>query len=169
MVAMALWIISVIDALTTIMQPPGLFSGKFYLATLMISIGGPVIFFIYQGIKNKKRKKDFIIVEKVASKFELQREREIRKILQNNPEFATHCYECIHFDSNLLYCSRKRSERIYDHRLKEMTINNRKFCLYWELPAPHYSPGVYPDALPPQTQETELPSRLLPAERPLNS
>ena len=90
---------------------------------------GEVVIPALMGLEKKKKIKE---VEEESAPFEAQQENKIRKALEENPEFATHCYECIHFNPDLLHCSKKLSKKISYQRIKEITINGKTYCLYHE-------------------------------------
>jgi hypothetical protein len=130
--AMGLWIVAIIDFLSSNFRPPGLFDGKFFFAILILTIIAPVIYYIYDFSARSTKQKKIRTVEETAAILEPKREQEIRKRAAEDPEFATLCYQCIHFNSHLLHCARKLSDDVSYQRVKEITINNRKYCLYWE-------------------------------------
>jgi len=127
----AIWFIALID-LATQLKPPGLFHGKLFLATLIITVVGSFTFLIGRSILAKQKRIKINRVKDEASWFEPAREREIRRLVELDPTFTTHCYECIYFNPDLLCCRRKMSADISHNRVKEIKINNIVYCLYWE-------------------------------------
>jgi len=128
----AVWFVAFIDILSTAVKPPGLMNGKFFTVTLILTVAAPVVYYVYSTVKAKKEKKETRLMEEEAALFEPRREQEIRRILAENPEFVTLCYQCIHFDPRLRHCAKALSDDIAYKRVKEVRINNRKYCLYWE-------------------------------------
>lgn len=123
---MALWIFGIMDLFYRV--TPG---GKSFYVILTLNIGGLVGFLIYKYRKDETTRKKTEQVEKEAAISEPEREKEIRRIYEQNPEFATHCYECQYYLPDLQQCGRKLAKDVADRRLKEIYIGKRKFCLYW--------------------------------------
>ena len=126
MLVLGAWAGAALDIIT------GVFNGLWVLITLIFTA---LVLLAYYGIPaliGLEKKKKIKAIEEEAVLFDAQREKEIRKILEENPQFATHCYECIHFNPDLLHCARKLSKKISYQRVKEITINGKNYCLYWE-------------------------------------
>jgi hypothetical protein len=109
--------------------------GKWFQVTLILTILAPLAYYVYDFSTRSNKQKKLKAVEQAAALFEPRREQEIRKILEINPEFVTLCYECIHFNHHLRHCARQLSDDVSYQRVKEVRINNRQYCLYWEATA----------------------------------
>ncbi|MCP5103021.1 MAG: hypothetical protein GY950_06570 [bacterium] len=127
----ALWVLALFDLLASI-RPPGLFNGKLFIVTAVGTAVGLLYFLINRYVKDTTTLKKTKAVEKHAAEFEPMRESEIYEILEKNPGFNTFCYECKHFNPDLQHCSRNLSDDISKQRIKDVYINNRKYCLYFE-------------------------------------
>ncbi|MEN8152744.1 MAG: hypothetical protein ABFR75_01865 [Acidobacteriota bacterium] len=113
-----------IDIASNILNPPGYFNLWVTKITVLILVPS-IIIYIKKNFKKLKKLKQ---MEKEAPEFEKNREYEIRKILEGNADFSTFCYECKWFNSDLKGC---RRDPVYE-RIKEISIKNKKYCLYWE-------------------------------------
>lgn len=131
MVFAAAWFIALIDIIASAFGSGGVMGGKWFYATLILTILAPVAYYAYDFSTRSTKKKKLKAVEQKAALFEPQREKEIRRILEVNPEFVTLCYECIHFNPELRVCARKFSKDVSYQRVKEVKINNKSYCLYW--------------------------------------
>jgi hypothetical protein len=129
---MGAWLVALIDILSTSFKPPGLFDGKFFTLILILTLIAPVVYYVYDYWTRTTKRNKINTVEETAAILEPKREQEIRKRVAENPEFATLCYQCIHFNPHLLHCARKLSDDVSYQRIREISINNRKYCLYWE-------------------------------------
>jgi len=129
--ALAVWVLALIDLYAS-GRGSGLLNGKLFNITVVVTAVGFLYLLFYKYFKEKFTLKKIKAVEEHAALFEPKREEEIWKLYEENPEFATHCYECIHFNPEKKYCSRKLSNDITQQRVKEVRIDNRHFCLYWE-------------------------------------
>ncbi len=105
--------------------------GRWFYATLILTILVPVAYYVYDFTTRSKNKKKTKVVEQKAALFEPKREKEIRRTLEVNPEFVTLCYQCIYFNFELRVCTRKFSDDVSYQRVKEVKINNKSYCLYW--------------------------------------
>jgi uncharacterized membrane protein YuzA (DUF378 family) len=130
-VVLAVWVLALFDLFASI-RGLGFFNGKLFNITVGLTAVGFLYFLFHKYFKEKSTLEKIKAVEEHAALFESKREEEIRKLYEENPEFTTHCYECIHFDPDKQYCSRKLSDDITQQRVKEVRIGNRQFCLYWE-------------------------------------
>ncbi|MCP5050235.1 MAG: hypothetical protein GY940_23920 [bacterium] len=128
---MAMWFVALIDLLTS-MFGSGAFGGKVFSAALIITIVSPIVYFIVDSTRSSKTKKKVRIASETADVFETRREKEVRDMLYRDPEFTTHCYKCVHFNPDLLVCKKKFSQDIDYKRIKEIKINDRLYCLYWD-------------------------------------
>jgi hypothetical protein len=131
MAAIGAWIVAIVDFLSSNFRPPGLFNGRFFFFILILTLISPVIYYVYDYWTRSQKHIKIKTVEETAALLEPKREQEIREKVAEDPEFATLCYQCIHFNSHLLHCKRKLSDDVSYQRVKEITINNRKYCLYW--------------------------------------
>lgn len=129
--AAAVWVFAIFDLITNI-RPPGLFNGKLFLVTAVATGVGVLYFLISRYKKDRDVRLKTKAVEEHIANFEPKREAEIREILETNPGFNTFCYECKHYNPDLQHCSRDLSDDITRQRIKEIYINSRKYCLYWE-------------------------------------
>ena len=127
---LGVWIFAIFDLIANI-RPPGLFNGKLFLITAVGTAIGGFYYLFRRYFKDLDHRRKTKMVDEHSAVFEPKREEEIRAILEDNPSFATLCYECIHFNPDLLHCNRDLSEDISNQRIKEIYINNRKYCLYW--------------------------------------
>ena len=129
--AAAVWVLALFDFISDI-RPPGLFNGKLFLVTAVVTVVGGLYFLINRYYKDLDFRKKTKSVEKHIADFEPKREEEIREILETNPGFLTLCYQCKHYNPDLEHCSRNLTEDITQQRLKEVKINDRQYCLYWK-------------------------------------
>jgi hypothetical protein len=127
---LALWVFAIFDLIANI-RPPGLFNGRLFLFTAAATAVGGLYYLFRMYYKDLDRRRKTKMVDEHSAAFEPKREEEIREILEKNPGFTTLCYECIHFNPDLLHCNRDLSEDITRQRIKEIFINGRKYCLYW--------------------------------------
>ena len=132
-ISIGIWGVAFLDGFTN-----GVLNGWFFIITLILSAIGflTFIFFKYYSDVNKRKKTK--AAEAEALEFEPQREAEIRKQIEENPEFVTLCYECRHYDHNHRHCSRNMTLDITKQRLKEIRIGYTKYCLYWEIPSEEF-------------------------------
>lgn len=126
------WVVALIDAFGTAFGSSGILNGRWFQVTLILTILAPVSYFVYSKIITTKKQKTLKALEEEAALFEPRREQEIKEILEENLEFLTLCYTCIHFNPNLRHCARLLSDDVSYQRVKEVKINGRKYCLYWE-------------------------------------
>jgi hypothetical protein len=124
------WFIAIFD-LFTASQPGALFGGKWFKATVTLTVISPILYFLGRTIFAAGMRKELRKMEESTARYEARREREIRRILEKDPEFATHCYECIFIKDNTLSCSRPLARKAADQRVKEIPIGEREYCLYW--------------------------------------
>ncbi len=129
---MAAWVVAIIDMFASAFGSPGVLGGTWFYTTLILTILAVVVYYVHDFSTRSNKQKKTKVVEQKAALFEPRREREIRKILEVNPDFVTLCYECIHFNPQLLVCARQFSDNVSYQRVKEVRINNRSYCLYWE-------------------------------------
>lgn len=132
-----IFFINFIDIASNIANPPGYFNLWVFKITLLILIPY-IIIFIYKNFKKLNKLKK---IEKEAPEFEKNREYEIRRILENDSSFTTFCFECIYFKESTKGCGR---DPVFE-RIKEISINNKKYCLYWEKAFLKYHPGDNPE------------------------
>lgn len=103
------------------------FGGNVIKMFVIVTILGIIGLIVYKAASKQKNKQRTKVVEAKAAIFEPKAEGEIRRKIAKNPEFATLCYECVHFNHEKLHCFRKMA----DERVKEVRINDKKYCLYW--------------------------------------
>jgi hypothetical protein len=139
---LSIWAVAIIDAFTYALKPPGLSNGIVFKIVFLFTALGVVGYLVYKYTTDKKKEKEIKSVEAEAPVFEAEREEEIRRTLQENPGFNTLCYRCIHFNDHLRHCAKILSEDIAYKRVKEVRINNRKYCLYFQE---NQSPGYEDD------------------------
>lgn len=130
-VIIAAWFVALIDAISSAIKPPGLANGWIFKLTIAGTFIGFVILAIVQYILNKRNRIQTKTMEEEAAVFEPMRENQIHEILKEDPDFHTHCYQCLHFDHDITGCKKLLSKDISYRRLKEIRINNKKYCLYW--------------------------------------
>ncbi len=159
MAGMAIWIAAIFDAL----NPNGLFRGILFKYTAIGSGVGLLfyIFFIFFKEKAVERKEKNVAEE--AAVFEPKREEEIRAILRDNPHFATHCYQCKHFNEDLRHCSKEFSKDLKTQRVKEVRIGSQSYCLYWEQSSQNYAG---PEGMANAWGDTEPEENLPPDQEP---
>lgn len=126
----AVWVLAIFDFIANI-RPPGLFNGKLFLVTAVATVVGGFYYLFRMYYKDLDHRRKTKMVEEHSAVFEPKREEEIREMIEQNPAFATLCYECIFFNPDLLHCNRDLSEDITRQRIKDIYINGRKYCLYW--------------------------------------
>jgi len=113
-----------LDIVSYIVNRPGYF--HLWPLKIAVLIGIPyIIRVIYKNFQTLNKIKK---VEMEAPVIERNREKEIIEIIRTEPDCATFCFECTYFDENLKAC---RRDRLYE-RVREISIGNRKYCLYWE-------------------------------------
>jgi hypothetical protein len=134
-VFMAAWFVAIIDIFASAFGSSGVMGGKWFYIMLILTILVPVAYYVYDFSTRSNKQKKIKEVEQKAALFEPIREKEIRRILEANPEFVTLCYECIHFNPELRVCARQFSDDVSYQRLKEVKINNKSYCLYWQSPS----------------------------------
>ncbi len=123
---LALGYVAYIDSMS------GAYKGKVAIVYYIIIFSGLFGTVLFHYLKEKRKEAQTREMELNASLFEPQREKEIRELLLTYPDFKTHCYECIHFNSTLKSCEKQISQSISYKRLKEVKINDKSYCLYWE-------------------------------------
>lgn len=102
--------------------------GYFHLWPLRIFVVTGIPFIIKIIYKNFHTLNKIKKVESEAPVYEKKRKEEILDIIKSDPEFTTFCYQCVYFNEDKKAC---RRDRIYE-RVKEISVGNRKYCLYWE-------------------------------------
>ena len=131
MIVMGVWVVAILDGLTA----GGLAGGKIFFWALGLTVAIPVAYaiglYIFQTLKGKKATK----FNQAYDVFEARRSVEMRETVRLQPDYSTHCYMCIHFNHDKRYCNRKFSADVNQQRVKEITLNNKKYCLYYEEPA----------------------------------
>ncbi len=135
-IIVGIWFVASIDFITSTLKPPGLFNYRWFYITLGGTILGIISYGIFLGCTQRQKRQKEMEAELQADVLEPRLEQEIRRMAAETPGFATHCFECIHFNHQLRQCSRLMN----DQRIKDIRINNIKYCLYWqEAPAqkPH--------------------------------
>ena len=126
------WVVSVIDVLTSSISPPGLFNFYWFYATLILTVVVPLIYWITNSLKQKKKRETARVLKETAEVYESRKEKEVRERVKRDKNFATHCYMCLHFNPDSMVCRKKFSQDITYNRIKEITIDNKIYCLYWE-------------------------------------
>jgi hypothetical protein len=132
LVFIAAWVVAAIDMFASTFGSPGVMGGRWFYIMLILTILAPVVYYVYDFSTRSNKQKKIKAVEQKAALFEPRREKEIRKILELSPDFVTLCYECIHYNPQLRVCARQFSDNVSYQRIKEVRINNRPYCLYWE-------------------------------------
>jgi hypothetical protein len=135
------WTVAIIDAISSAIKPPGLANGYWAKTMFLITFLAFLSYIIYRSVKEKRTKSQIKTSEEDAAAFEPIREEQIRHILEENPSFTTHCYECIHFNPDLKHCSKNLSQDISQQRIKEIKIKGKYYCLYWQE-----SLDIHPDS-----------------------
>lgn len=129
---MGAWCVAIVDAISSAIKPPGLANGLIFRIVIAGTFIGFVVFAIVRFILDKKKREQTKTAEEDASVYEPMKEEQIREILEQNPDFNTHCYQCLHYDHKITGCKKLLSKDIGYSRLKEVRINNKKYCLYWD-------------------------------------
>ncbi len=104
-----------------------IFELKIFKAFIVFLVLGVIALIIYKVVTEQKARQLDRKAAEEAAIFEPKREAEIRQILAENPGFLTLCYKCIYFNHDKLHCGRD----MMDERVKQVSINDRKYCLYW--------------------------------------
>lgn len=95
-----------------------------FLLVVIISLG----FFLYDRYqRTRKREK----LRKILPIFEARRTKEIRRMIEADPEFQTFCYQCIHFDQEKRACTLHLHSRKMEIKLHP--ADKYKYCLYWNV------------------------------------
>ena len=116
---------ALIDFLSHMFRPPGVFNFWFFRITIGIGVLLVIIYGIYLYLNPRKEKREV----SDQAQFERQREDDFRKIRSQNPEFQTFCYTCLHFNFDIKAC------RLDIKNPKARTVNiggQFTYCLYWE-------------------------------------
>ena len=116
--------IIMIDIVSYIYKVPGYFNLFFLKLFSVLGVFFGIIYMSREYIKEKKLKK----IKISAPVFEKKREEKIREILKEGKELNTFCFECAFLNEETKGCKR---DRIFE-RVKEITIEKKKYCLYWE-------------------------------------
>jgi len=124
-------VLALVDVLSTALGG-SVFKLKVFYGFIILNITGVIALIVYKAVSERLKKERAKEVEAEAAVFEPKREEEIREILEANPGFQTFCYKCIHFNHDKLHCARKMA----DERVKEVKIEDRKYCLYYEESPP---------------------------------
>lgn len=121
----AVLVLNLFDFLTYMFKPPGLSNLWIFKITAAISILGVIVFGIYLYVIPKKNKK----IRDEQAIFESQRFIELKKIIEENPQYQTFCFECKHFNFEIKACSLD----IKNLKAKSVRFGDKhKYCLYWE-------------------------------------
>lgn len=104
-----------------------IFKLKVFYSFVIVTILGVISLIIYKAVSEQKNRQRARKETVKAAFFEPKAEEEIRRKIAKDAGFVTLCYECAHFNPEKLYCSRKMA----DERVKEISINDKKYCLYW--------------------------------------
>lgn len=121
----AVLVLAVLDFLSNMFQPPGIFNLWFFKIVVFLSFTGTIGYGIYLFVSPKREKK--IILEQYN--FEKEREIEFKRILSKDPEFQTFCYTCKHFNLELKCCRLN----IRNSKARNVRLNNDyTYCLYWD-------------------------------------
>jgi len=124
----SIWAVAVVDLVSSA------FKGEWFRYTLILTFASPIIYYVYRLLADKKEASKKQDMKDFSSWYEPQQEKKIREMVEADPGFFTHCFECIHFDERLSDCSKKLSNDIRVSHIKEIKINNKTYCLYWEVP-----------------------------------
>lgn len=104
------------------------FSGVVLSLTFPLLIIWAVVYWVYS--RKKQKKLDTLWAKQKA--FEERRMKEFREKLQEDPNFSTFCFECIHYRNNRCVL------RILNSNAKKVKFEfiapRRFFCLYWNAP-----------------------------------
>ncbi len=130
------WVVAILDAFTQ-----GINDGKFFTTALIFTFLIPVVYliglYIFQTVHGKRTKE----INHSYQEFERRRAVEIKELLRQQPGFNTHCYMCIHFNQDRRFCNRKFSRDASQQRVKDIVINEKKYCLYYHEVASRHHPG----------------------------
>jgi len=121
----AVLVLALLDFLSHMFQPPGIFNLWFFKIVILTSILGIIGYGVYLYISPRKERK----IRLEQHEFEQKREKELKKVLSENPGFQTFCYNCKHFNQQLKSCPLNiRNPKARNIRLYE----SYTYCLYWE-------------------------------------
>lgn len=129
---LCLGFIGVIDLIAHSMGG-SIFNLKVFYAFIFVTVSGVIGLIVYKAADEQKKRRRTRKETVKAAFFEPKAEDETRRKIAKNPAFATLCYECVHFNHEKLHCLRKMAHE----RVKEISINDKKYCLYWS-PPPFY-------------------------------
>lgn len=117
--------LAVMDYLTYIFNPPGI--SNFWICRIIaiLAILSVIAYGVYLYITPKKEKR----ITEEQTIFEEKREKEFRKIIEENPGFQTFCYTCVHFNQKIRACPLD----IKNPKARNMKLSEKyTYCLYWE-------------------------------------
>jgi len=121
----AVLVLCLFDFLTHTFNPPGIFNLWFFKITVAISLLGVIAYGVYLYVipqRNKKKREEQAIFEEMKIK-------ELKKIIEKNPQYQTFCYECKYFNFEIKTCSLD----IKNIKAKAIWLGDKyKYCLYWE-------------------------------------
>lgn len=120
-IILAAWIVSFIDLFTNVFK--GAWITTTLVLTVVISLGG----LVRLTVRDQKKKSLQKRLAEEAERCEPKLEEKIRKLAED-PEFITACYLCVYFNQEIRLCN-----RLHDgENLREIRIDGKKYCLYWE-------------------------------------
>lgn len=114
-------IFALADALTNILH--GWFANLF-VAALIISL----CYYLYSRYQLTRKREE---LRKILPIFEEKRTEEIRRMVEADPGFQTHCYQCVHFDQGKRGCTLHLHSRKMEIKLHP--ADRYKYCLYWNV------------------------------------
>lgn len=117
--------LTLLDFLSHMFRPPGIFNLWFFRMVILTVFIGIVGYGIYLYVSPRREKK----IRLAQFEFEKKREVELRKILSENPEFQTFCYTCRNFNQPLKCCTLD----IKNPKARKIRLSEKyTYCLYWD-------------------------------------
>ncbi len=114
----------VIDFLSYMFAAPGFLNLWAVKIVGIFSIVGVIVYGIYLYKKPKSDKN----TEEDQAYIETLNEDKFRKMILDDPEFQTFCYQCVHFNQRFGSCGKK----IFSERSKRARLNEKyTYCLHW--------------------------------------
>ncbi len=112
--------------------PQKYFGGRLFFWIVLLSLGAIVAFASRLYYKGKQEK--ISLQERLG--FEKEREEEVRRILEENPQFKTLCYRCLFFSEENRNCEKEIELNMKPKHIKFDFTDQFSYCLYWRaLPA----------------------------------
>ncbi len=114
-------ILALADAMTNIFH--GWFANLFVIAVII-----SFCFYLYDRYQLTRKRE---VLRKILPVFEAKRTEEIRRMVEADPGFQTHCYGCVHFNQERRGCTLHLHSRKMEIKLHP--ADRYKYCLYWNV------------------------------------